>query len=258
MANPHIAVIRLTESGSFDPDVRDTLIVGPGMGTSVNGLFTETAQQLTNHFQVIGFDLPGHGQSPAHNEAISIEELPTRSPNWCKTAPDRHHPWDSKCISPAYPSPARLCCTSTEHAELFDGIAVLASAPKIGTKPTGMNELIWSKPPTEAMVDMSAQLWSPRTRQLGQTRGAKTSHDQRRRPIIRCTVPSIRNYDVTDRLHEISVPIPPWPADKIRCAPWLMLKTRRDGPTGTSAVIDQAAHLLAVRTTAAASNAARE
>src|SRR5699024_6163229 len=47
------------------------------MGTSVNGLFTEMAQHLTHRFQVIGIDLPGHGQSPAHHDDVTIPEIAT-------------------------------------------------------------------------------------------------------------------------------------------------------------------------------------
>ncbi|HIW46820.1 MAG TPA: alpha/beta hydrolase [Candidatus Yaniella excrementigallinarum] len=249
MANPHIAVIRLTESGSFDPDVRDTLIVGPGMGTSVNGLFTETAQQLTNRFQVIGFDLPGHGQSPAHNEAISIEDL---SDAIAQLVQNLHQTGTIRGESKVYFAGLSISGQialqlALEHAELFDGIAVLASAPKIGTKADWdeRSDLVKASG-TEAMVDMSAQLWVSEgfdnSAKLDVQKQAMVNADDQSYAAL-CK--ALGNYDATDRLHEIAVPIFAVAGGQDQmCTVADAQNTASKVQHGTSAVIEQAAHLL--------------
>jgi len=249
VANPHIAVIRLTESGSFDPDVRDTLIVGPGMGTSVNGLFTETAQQLTNRFQVIGFDLPGHGQSPAHNEAISIEDL---SDAIAQLVQNLHQTGTIRGESKVYFAGLSISGQialqlALEHAELFDGIAVLASAPKIGTKADWdeRSDLVKASG-TEAMVDMSAQLWVSEgfdnSAKLDVQKQAMVNADDQSYAAL-CQ--ALGNYDATDRLHEIAVPIFAVAGGQDQmCTVADAQNTASKVQHGTSAVIEQAAHLL--------------
>ena len=51
------------------------LIVGPSLGTSVTALWSAAAQRLTSHHRVIGFDLPGHGHSPAPASGFTIAEV---------------------------------------------------------------------------------------------------------------------------------------------------------------------------------------
>src|SRR5699024_4675765 len=131
------------------------------MGTSVNGLFTEMAQHLTHRFQVIGIDLPGHGQSPRHHEGVTMPEtagaVAQLVKNLRQTGTIRG---ESKVYFAGLSVSGQVALElALEHAELFDGIAVLASAPKIGTKADWdeRSDLVKASG-TEAMVDMSAQL----------------------------------------------------------------------------------------------------
>ena len=41
------------------------LVLGPSLGTSATTLWSAAAQQLSDHFQVVGWDLPGHGTNRA-------------------------------------------------------------------------------------------------------------------------------------------------------------------------------------------------
>lgn len=211
MANPHIAVIRLTESGSFDPHVRDTLIVGPGMGTEVQGLFMEMARHLTHRFQVIGFDLPGQGQSPEHHASITIEEIANAV---AELVENLRYTGTIKTGSKVYFAGLSISGQvalqlALEHAELFDGIAVLASAPKID-EPDNWEERyqLVMESGTEAMIEMSASLWvandftEPKKLQLQKDSMAATD-DRSYAELCR----ALAAYDVTDRLGEITTPI---------------------------------------------------
>ena len=61
MSRPVLAVTRLAAATSPDADV---LILGPSIGTSGFELWHECAPLLRDRFDVLGRDLPGHGQNP--------------------------------------------------------------------------------------------------------------------------------------------------------------------------------------------------
>ena len=50
------------------------LVVGPSLGTS-SALWTDTARILGDQFDVVAWDLPGHGGSPAASEGFDVAEL---------------------------------------------------------------------------------------------------------------------------------------------------------------------------------------
>lgn len=58
------------------PD-RPALVVGPSLGTSVHALWTAAAERMADTYHVIGWDLPGHGDSPPPHGAFTIDELAT-------------------------------------------------------------------------------------------------------------------------------------------------------------------------------------
>ncbi|MDT5069706.1 MAG: 3-oxoadipate enol-lactonase / 4-carboxymuconolactone decarboxylase [Mycobacterium sp.] len=57
--------ITLTETDFGGPDDAELLILGPSLGTSAAALWAQAADRLAERFRVIGWDLPGHGRSPA-------------------------------------------------------------------------------------------------------------------------------------------------------------------------------------------------
>lgn len=61
------------------PDSRTLLVVGPSLGTSVEALWTRCAARLADEgggeWEVLGWDLPGHGRSPAADGPFSVDDL---------------------------------------------------------------------------------------------------------------------------------------------------------------------------------------
>lgn len=52
------------------------LLVGPSLGTSVTALWSAAARRLAEDFQVVGWDLPGHGTNATHPDpGLTIERL---------------------------------------------------------------------------------------------------------------------------------------------------------------------------------------
>jgi 3-oxoadipate enol-lactonase/4-carboxymuconolactone decarboxylase len=67
---PTITLVRLT--GAADRAERPLLVLGPSLGTSAKSLWTGCAGAgLTDHFDVVAWDLPGHG----HNHAVPDEPV---------------------------------------------------------------------------------------------------------------------------------------------------------------------------------------
>lgn len=70
-----VPAIRTVDFGG--PHDAPLLVVGPSLGTSVTALWSATAQRLTTHHRVIGFDLPGHGCSPPPTSRFTVSDLAT-------------------------------------------------------------------------------------------------------------------------------------------------------------------------------------
>lgn len=68
---PDLAFSRLS-GGQESPHL---LAVGASLGTSVTALWTACAAQLGDRFEVVGWDIPGHGSSPAAEGPFSVAEL---------------------------------------------------------------------------------------------------------------------------------------------------------------------------------------
>ena len=67
---PTLTLVRLT--GAADRAERPLLVLGPSLGTSASTLWTTCAAAgLTDHFDVVAWDLPGHG----HNRAVPDEPV---------------------------------------------------------------------------------------------------------------------------------------------------------------------------------------
>ena len=64
---PGITAVRMT--GARHRDELPLLVLGPSLGTSASTLWTDCARGLTDVFDVVAWDLPGHG----HNRAVPDE-----------------------------------------------------------------------------------------------------------------------------------------------------------------------------------------
>jgi pimeloyl-ACP methyl ester carboxylesterase len=69
-AGPDLTMTRLAGSA----DSARVLVVGPSLGTSVEVLWGQAAT-LVDEYEVVGWDLPGHGRSRPATSAFTIDEL---------------------------------------------------------------------------------------------------------------------------------------------------------------------------------------
>ena len=70
MAEPVLAATRLAGTAAE----RVLLVVGPSLGTAVGTLWGPCAAQLVG-FEVVGWDLPGHGLSRPAAEGFTVKDL---------------------------------------------------------------------------------------------------------------------------------------------------------------------------------------
>src|SRR5262245_16896491 len=71
MAEPTLTATRL----AGDEARPELLVVGAGLGTTVETLWCAAARVLGDRFEVVGVDLPGHGRSAATDEAFTVADL---------------------------------------------------------------------------------------------------------------------------------------------------------------------------------------
>ncbi|MEV6491096.1 4-carboxymuconolactone decarboxylase [Actinoplanes sp. NPDC051633] len=70
-----MGAVKLTGTVLADAPGRPLLVVGPSLGTSVEALWGRCVERLEGRFHVIGWDLPGHGRSPAPSGAFSVGDV---------------------------------------------------------------------------------------------------------------------------------------------------------------------------------------
>jgi 3-oxoadipate enol-lactonase len=134
---------------------RDLLVVGPSLGTSVTALWGRCAERLGDRFEVVGWDLPGHGRSPATAEPFSVAELATAVRERAVASADGREAW--------YAGVSLGGAVGWELAldpGVFGAVAVLASAPSIG-EPSAWHERadLVRRAGTAVMVASSAERW---------------------------------------------------------------------------------------------------
>ncbi|MET7400010.1 alpha/beta fold hydrolase [Dactylosporangium sp. NPDC005572] len=115
-----IAATRLGGSGER------LLVVGPSLGTSVEALWERTAA-LLGDVEVIGWDLPGHGRSPAATAPFTVADLAGAVAEQGSRAGGRPVWYAGVSIGGAVGF--QLAARPTP----FAGVVAIAAAPRIGT-----------------------------------------------------------------------------------------------------------------------------
>lgn len=70
VTTPYISAVRLGGSSALP-----LLVLGPALGTSARALWSRCAIHLTDRFEVLAWDLPGHGSNTEVAEPFSIADL---------------------------------------------------------------------------------------------------------------------------------------------------------------------------------------
>jgi 3-oxoadipate enol-lactonase/4-carboxymuconolactone decarboxylase len=192
-----ISVVRLGGSGPL-------LVLGPSLGTSTATLWTRCAERLTDRFQVLAWDLPGHGAGPPAAGAFSIAELATAVLQATDTEIPFHYAGDS--VGGAVGLQLLL-----DHPDRVSTATVLCTGARIGTAEGWRQraELVRERG-TQAVVDIATRTWfgpgfadrEPETAAalLDALRGTDPGS-------YAWTCEALARFDVRDRLGEIAAPV---------------------------------------------------
>jgi len=180
------------------------LIVGPSLGTSAEALWTACAAMLP--FEVVGWDLPGHGRSRPAAEAFSVPDLADAVRHLAQAVPGGRDTWY-----------AGVSLGGAVGLELaldpgpFGAVAVVASAPKIGDA-EGWRERadLVRREGTEVMVAGSAVRWfAPgfTAREPAVAGALLTSLSGTDRESYALACEALASFDLRDRVGARKVPL---------------------------------------------------
>ncbi len=183
----------------------ELLLLGPSLGTSAQTLWASAAERLTERVHVVGWDLPGHGRSPASGP-FGIPELAAAVlalADDIAPASEFHYAGDSiggavglqlLLDAPARLKTATLLCTGAVIGRSENWAARAASVRASGTA---------------ALVDSAAQRWFaagfPDRRPdvaAALFDALRDTHDESYAQACE----ALAAFDVTDRLSEITTP----------------------------------------------------
>ncbi|MGO2053627.1 alpha/beta fold hydrolase [Glutamicibacter sp. 287] len=157
-----MAVPQLTPSLLHTNKELPTLIVGPSLGTAVLPLWAPALPYLKEKFQVIAWDLPGHGESKPSTEAFSLSELATGVTKVVEALrADGIIAEGSKLYYAGVSlGGATALQLAVDYPGYFNALSSICSAAKIGT-PEGWTERaeLVAKAGTPTMVAGSAERW---------------------------------------------------------------------------------------------------
>ncbi|MGL3805691.1 alpha/beta fold hydrolase [Paeniglutamicibacter sp. R2-26] len=139
-----------------------TLILGPSLGTAALALWGPAVPHLRDHFQLVAWDLPGHGESAPSTEPFSMGELAAGVISMIRAlrvdgviADDSTFLYAGVSIGGA-----TALQLATDFPGNFAGLAVICSAAKIGT-PEGWAERaeLVARAGTPVVMTGSAERW---------------------------------------------------------------------------------------------------
>jgi 3-oxoadipate enol-lactonase/4-carboxymuconolactone decarboxylase len=183
------------------------LVLGPSLGTSTATLWTRCAELLTDRFEVLAWDLPGHGTSPPATAAFSIAELATA----VLQAIDADQPGISFHYAGDSVGGAVGLQLLLDHPDRVTTATLLCTGARIGTTDGWRQraELVRAQG-TQAAVDIATRTWFGPGFADREPETASTLLD-----ALRATDPgsyawtceALAGFDVRGRLGEIATPV---------------------------------------------------
>jgi 3-oxoadipate enol-lactonase len=224
---------------------RGLLVVGPSLGTAVEPLWAACVAELPDELGVVGWDLPGHGASAAHDEPFSVQDL-------ASAVVDATQRVRSAAAAPVAYAGVSLggavaLALARDHADAFAGVVSIASGAKIGDT-DGWHERadLVRREGTEVMVEGSAKRWfAPGFIEREPARATEllTSLEHADSASYARCCEALAAFDVRDDLGGVAVPVLALAGECDAVAPPPMSELVADRSGGSCGVIAGAAHL---------------
>lgn len=132
------------------------LVVGPSLGTSVALLWRDCAMVLPGEFEVIGWDLPGHGSGAPATAPFTVQDIAGElTERVAALAGERHAAYAGVSFGGAVGFEL-----ASRNDGPFEAVVCIGAAPRIGS-PEAWHEraALVRRAGTPVMVDGSAQRW---------------------------------------------------------------------------------------------------
>jgi len=203
VARPTVKAVLLSPQRALGD--KPLLVVGPSLGTS-SVLWTQAGALLGNDFDVVAWDLPGHGVSPAATETFDVAELADAVVELVDSiAPGEKFHYAGVSLGGATGLQLGI-----KHGERLKSLSVQCSGAKLGT-PEGWLERAETvrSQGTPVMIQGSAQRWfAPGFMEREPELSSRLLHSLRdadRFSYAFCCE-ALAGFDVRDELGSIGVP----------------------------------------------------
>ena len=215
MTEPRLVAVSLSgrkAGGQPHHDYHPLLIVGPSLGTSVTALWGAAAEQLGENYEVVGWELPGHGRGAPAAEPFSVADLAGAVADLARRlqeergAPGAQYYYAGVSVGGAVGLELALAA-----GEELAGLAVICSGARIGAPETWLEraELVEASG-TPTQVVGSAQRWfAPGFMERNAEAATELLHalQSADRHSYGRICRALAEYDLRERLGEISTPV---------------------------------------------------
>ena len=241
MSEPTISGIQFT---AVDP-AKPLLILGPGLGTAVEPLWGKTAQLLADDYELIGYDLPGHGRSEPSTEQWTLDGLAdavAALATQARGTTNRDVFFAGVSLGGAVAQRLAL-----RYGDLFSRIAMVCSSPKFGTAEAWQERAEFvSQAGTPAMVERSAKTWFAEgfieDNPTDSTALLHSLQNADRFSYAHASI-ALSEFDMSDELAQISTPLLALAGEKDPVSPPEHARTVAAAvQNGQSAVLENVAH----------------
>lgn len=236
--------LTLTELRPAPPGA-DLLVVGPSLGTAVSPLWSACAAALPGHVWVLGWDLPGHGHSPAAQQPFTVADLAASV--LAATQSIREQKQGRVWYAGVSLGGTVGLQLAVDHGDLFDRVAILCSGAKIG-EASGWHERagLVRRMGTSVMIAGSSERWfAPgfleREPRLGTTL-LNSLQDTDAESYARCCE-ALADFDLRPRLGEAAVPVLALAGSADAVTPIASAEQIAEGTGGRAVLVDDASHL---------------
>ena len=205
---PAITAARLT--GAARRSALPLLVLGPSLGTSATTLWGDCAARLTDAFDVLAWDLPGHG----HNRSVPDEPLHDGRARARRPAGRRRRPrrarrrrWRPSTTPATRSAGASASSSCSTRPRRVRAAVLLCTGARIGTPRCGTSASPRSPRP-------APRPWSPRRRSAGSAPGFLDRHPDRASALLHAlqdtadlgytrVCAALADFDVRSRLAEV-------------------------------------------------------
>lgn len=245
MAKPTLKAVLLSPERALGE--RPLLVVGPSLGTS-SVLWSDAATLLSDDYDVVAWDLPGHGVSPAATETFDVAGLADSVVDLV----DAIAPGETFHYAGVSLGGATGLQLGIKHGERLKSLSVQCTGAKIGTPEAWLEraETVRSQG-TPVMIQGSAQRWfAPGFMDREPERSSRLLHalrDTDRFSYAFCCE-ALAGFDVRDELGSITVPTQAVAGAEDTVAPPSLARETVDGitaggGTANAVTLEGVAHL---------------